>query len=79
MNIIEDSSITDFPLYVYIYRPDGYYEGKVTVTDNDSLVQMMDTEVKAAFLAGLEIRITDVCDYICWHAKDKKVIFPAKP
>lgn len=76
MNIIEDDSIPDFPLYIYIYNADGMHNGKISITNQMDLERHMDTDIRNAFLSKCEVRITDVVDNLCWHAVNGKLIFP---
>lgn len=76
MNIVEDNSIPDYPMYLYIFNADGMHNGKVTIKNEAELVRYMETDVKKAMWEGREVRITDVMDNLCWHAEHGKVVWP---
>lgn len=73
-----------FPLRLYVYDRMGYYRTapwfspKVKYPDEEITVEEARKRAEAGVKAGLEVRITNGDDFLVFHAKDGKVIYPAE-
>ncbi len=67
---------TDFPLYLYLYNPDGTYGAPVDIQSDNSLQTLFRLVVLPSVRSGLEVVITDPLDLCVFHAKDGVVLFP---
>lgn len=68
-------SIPAFPLYLYLYRADGYHEGPIEITSKEHLYG---AGVQALVHLHIEheVRITDVADFLVFHAKGGQILWP---
>ena len=68
----------DYPLFFYLFNKEGEYGNPIRINNMEELKNTFKSlSVRIHFWTGLEIRITDTGDFCVFHAKDKKVIFPA--
>jgi len=65
-----------FPLYGYVYNGSGRYLGPELIQDQEALERFRRREVMPALAEKREIRITDILDFLVFHAKGGRVLFP---
>jgi hypothetical protein len=66
----------DFPLYLYIYTKDVRYGNPEVIRDREVLGMVMSGRVKDMIGKGREVRIVDGDDYLVFHSKGGRIIFP---
>ena len=70
------------PFRLYLYGPDGYHSGAQwfsarpkypdeEITAHEAMCRALENSA-----CGNEVRITDGGDYLVYHAKDRKVLYP---
>ncbi|MDE3179472.1 MAG: hypothetical protein KGM47_07395 [Acidobacteriota bacterium] len=67
----------DFPLFLYLYDPRGFYRGAKRLNNSEELKTAVDREIVPAIREGREVRICDSNDFLCFHAKAGEVVYPA--
>jgi len=70
--------MTEFPLYLYVYEPNGTYGKPSEIANAQELETLMNTTINVAVHLGREVVITDPLDFCVFHAKDGAVIFPVR-
>ena len=59
-----------------VYNGNGRYHGPELIQDEEALERFQRREVIPALAEKREIRITDILDFLVFHAKDGRVLFP---
>lgn len=67
-----------YPLFLYIYRHDGYHTGSELLRNEDQLKTALAGKVKEAIMQGREVRITDTGDLLVFHAEHGKIVLPSR-
>lgn len=66
---------TDWPLFLFIYNIEGYHDNGIRLESENDL-NVMQAEILTAINNGQEVRITDREDYLVFHAKDRRIVWP---
>lgn len=66
----------EFPLRLYEYNTEGRYGKPVRIDNAAQLEIAMRTTVRRALDEKREIRITDMDDFLCFHARNGGIVFP---
>lgn len=66
----------EFPLLLYIYYQNGFYSGAKYLGNSEELKTAFEREIVPAIREGREVRICDADDFLCFHAKGGKVVYP---
>lgn len=77
---MEDTTIRvemEFPCFLYIYELDGFHRG-YEVIESDEELKASAGKIKAAIQEGREVRITDLGDYLLFHAEKGQILFPTR-
>lgn len=72
------SEADDFPLFLYLYDQQGFYRGAKRLGNRQELKTTFEREVVPAIRERREVRICDTADYLCFHAKDGRVLYPPR-
>jgi hypothetical protein len=66
----------EFPLFLYLYDLRGFYRGANRLNNSQELKTAFEREIIPAIREGREVRICDSNDFLCFHAKAGKVVYP---
>ncbi|HEX5481844.1 MAG TPA: hypothetical protein VFZ08_04385 [Terriglobia bacterium] len=69
----------EFPLLLYIYDLEGFYRGAKYLGNSEELRTAFEREIIPAIREGREVRICDTADYLCFHARDGRILYPPRP
>lgn len=69
-------SAPTFPLFLYLYDPQGRYGSPTEITDAGSLEAAMRIMVRDHIGRRLEVRITNLADELVFHSQDGKILWP---
>ncbi|HEV2416472.1 MAG TPA: hypothetical protein VGX94_01575 [Terriglobia bacterium] len=65
-----------FPLSLYVYDHKGFYSGAKCLGNSEELKTAFEREIAPAIREGREVRICDGSDFLCFHAKDGRILYP---
>lgn len=66
----------EYPMFGYIYNNLGKYGNKHIISNAEELEQFFNKDIIPALSEKREVRITDTLDFMIFHAKGGKVIWP---
>lgn len=72
----DNPDVPDFPCFLYLYRKDGYHNGKIILENDLDLAAVMAGGIRIAIASKLEVMLTDGMDFVMFHSKDGKVLYP---
>lgn len=73
------SDADEFPLFLYLYDERGFYRDSKRLGSRQELKTAFEREVIPAIRKRREVRICDTADYLCFHSKDGRILYPPRP
>lgn len=68
--------LDEFPLFLYVYDLRGFYRDARSLNNCQELKTAFEREIVPAIREGREVRICDESDFLCFHAKQGRILYP---